>query len=271
MRHLSVAMLSIVAIVALSACSGGSPTQAPSAAAPSGSAPAGGGEVTFEDLDGNAFIVTGAEGYEVVPDSTIEIGFSEGRITIHAGCNTMASQYRIEDNVLSVGQLATTEMACAPALMQQDQWVSDFIFNTTVTLEGDTMTLSKDGVTLTLTDSQVANPDRPLEGTTWNVDGLINVDAVSTVPAGVEASLVFADGQVQVAAGCNTGSGTAEITDTTITFGPIATTRMACGEEAMNVESLILEFLQGEVSYTIEADLLTMTDDDGGIILRAAE
>ena len=268
MRSLPLSALVLGALV-LAACATGSPAS-PAASAPSSGAPAG-GEMTYEDLDGNAFIVTGAEGYEIVPDSTIEIAFNQGRIAIEAGCNTMGSQYRIENNVLSVGQLVSTEMACEPPLMAQDLWISNFIFNSTVTLEGDTMTLSKDGVTLTLTDSELANPDRPLEGTTWNVEGLIDVDAISTVPAGVEASLVFADGQVEVAAGCNTGSGPADITDTTITFGAIATTRMACGEEAMNVESLILTFLQGEVGYTISADMLTMTNDDGGILLRAAE
>ena len=46
------------------------------------------------------------------------------------------------------------------------------------------MTLTKDGVTLTLTDSEVANPDRPLEGTTWAVNGLIANEAVSSMPAG---------------------------------------------------------------------------------------
>ena len=41
---------------------------------------------------------------------------------------------------------------------------------------------------------------------------------------------MFEGGKVNVNAGCNTGSGAAELGEGTITFGPIATTRMACDE-----------------------------------------
>jgi heat shock protein HslJ len=265
MRRSSVVALTLGALVALAACTtGGSPSSAPSAAGePS--------DVSFEDLEGLSFVVTAAEGYEVVPGSTITLTFEEGRIGIQAGCNTMGSQYRVEDGVLVIGQMITTEMACDEPLMAQDRFLGEFLYNTTIALDGDTLTLSKDGVSLTLTDREVADPDRSLEGTTWLVDSLVSLQAVSSMPAGVEASLVFADGQVQVASGCNTGSGSAEIGDATITFGPIATTRMACEQPAMDAEAQILAVLQGEVGYAIEADRLTLTGDDAGLILRAQE
>ena len=46
------------------------------------------------------------------------------------------------------------------------------------------------------------------------------------------ASITIADdGTVAVNTGCNTGSGSVEVTDTTLTFGPIRITKMACPPE----------------------------------------
>jgi heat shock protein HslJ len=118
------------------------------------------------------------------------------------------------------------------------------------------------------------NPDRSVEDTVWQVEGLVSGDAVSSLPAGVRVpTLVFTAGQVQVDAGCNTGSGAAEVGATDIVFGPIATTRLACDEASSQVESHVLAVLQGTVGYTVEADVLTLTNSvqpAQGLVLRAA-
>ena len=165
--------------------------------------------------------------------------------------------------------MMTTEMACAEPLMAQDQWISAFVNGAAITLEGDTLTLAKDGVTVTATDKEVARPDLPVEGTVWVVEGLVSNQAVSSMPSGVEASLVFADGKVAVDTGCNKGSGAAEIGDTTITFGPIATTKMFCEGAAGEVEQQVLGVLTGEVAYTVDADVLQLRGAGGGLDLRA--
>lgn len=271
MRFLSVTALALVALV-LAACSGGTtPTTAPSASAPASGAPAAGGTPTVEDLEGRSFVVTAAEGYEVVPDSSIVLQFGEGRIVIEAGCNTMGTQFGIQDGLLTMGEMIQTEKACAPALMAQDQFMSDFLYNTTIVLDGDTLTLTKDAVSMTLTDREVAQPDLPLEGTTWVVNSMIDTTSVSSMPDGVEATLVFSNGEVQVNSGCNTGSGPATISEDTITFGPIATTRMACDDATMEAEGAILVVLQGEVNYVIESTSLALTGDESALFLNAQE
>lgn len=164
--------------------------------------------------------------------------------------------------------MATTEMGCEEPLMAQDQWLAAFLPGAQLRLDGDTLTLAKDGVTLTLTDRAVAEPDRPLLGTRWVVESLVSGGAVSSVPAGVTASLTFSDGGVDVEAGCNRGGGSTQVSDTTITFGPIRITRMACPEPAMSVENAVLAALSGEVVYGIEADTLLL-EGNGGLVLRA--
>ena len=122
-------------------------------------------------------------------------------------------------------------MACEPAaLMDQDTWLSAVLTSRpTVTLDGDTLTLTADGTVITFVDRESANPDLPLEGTTWNVEGLVSNDAVSSIPAGGRVpTLRFDGGTVAVDTGCNTGPAPTRPPATEITFGPIALTRMAC-------------------------------------------
>ncbi len=267
MRSLTLVVLSLSALMGLAACSSGaasSPTPAgPTTAGPTTAVP------TSAGLDGRTFLSTSITGHDLVPGSRVTIRFDGGSIGASAGCNSMSGSYEIVDGVLTTGPMMTTEMGCAEPLMAQDTWLSGFLAGAAVTLDGDILTLARDGVTLALTDKEVAMPDRPLEGTRWVVDGLVSHDAVSSVPTGVTASLVFADGSVAVETGCNTGSGTAAITDTTITFGPIATTRMACPDPQMEVEALVTQVLSGEVAYEIDADTLRLSNGGVGLTLRA--
>ncbi len=76
-------------------------------------------------LDGREFVSTQVDGYELVPDSVIRISFEDGSVSINAGCNTMFGAYTVDGDVLSAPTLAMTEMACDPALMEQDTWISD--------------------------------------------------------------------------------------------------------------------------------------------------
>ena len=228
----------LAATFALAACTGGGGTATPAPSpSPSVASPAG--------LDGRTFLSTAVTGHVLVPGSTVRLTFADGTLGATAGCNSMSGAYRIADGRLETGQMATTEMACAEPLMAQDQWLAGFLAGAGITLDGNTLTLAKEGVTMTLTDRVVADPDRPLLGTRWVVDGLVAGDAVSSVPAGVTAALTFSDGRVVVEAGCNRGGGGVEITDTTITFAPIALTRMACAEPAMAVEQAVTAVLAG--------------------------
>ena len=269
MRSLPVLAISLAAAALVAACGGGAAaTPAPPTSTPAPSAPAA-GVPTAADLAGRTFIVTDAVGYEPAPGADIALTFEDGRLGIHAGCNQMSGGYDVVDGLLVVGPMMMTEMACDEPLMAQDQWVSTFLPGAAVTLDGDTLTLVKGDVTLTATDTEVARPDEPLEGTTWVVDGLVTGQAVSSMPEGVTATLVFADGTVAVETGCNTGSGSAAIDDASVTFGPIGTTKMACEPAAMEVEQHVLGVLAGEAAYTIDADTLQLRSAGGGLDLKA--
>ncbi len=254
MQRRSLVTLALASALLLGACGGGS----------AGPGPTGRG------LDGRTFLSTGIEGHALVAGSTVRLTFQGGQLSANAGCNSMSGAYRISADRLVVEQLATTEMGCDAPFMDQDRWVADLLDGSTITLDGDMLMLTKLAVRLTLLDREVADPDRPLTGTRWVVDGLIGSGAVSSVPINVVAALTFADGLVDVEAGCNQGGGSVTITDATIEFGPIGLTKRACEPGAMTVEQAVTATLSGTTRYMIEAGSLTIEAGGVGLMLRAA-
>ena len=228
---------------------------------------AGGAPVS---LDGHTYLSTGVEGADLVPNSQVRLSFTDGNLNANAGCNHLGGSYTVEGDRLRTGQMSTTEMACEEPLMRQDQWLAQFLSDVTFTLSGDTLTLVNGDVRLTLTDKEVVTPDQSLEGRTWTLDGIVSGDAVSSVPVGVTASLKIEGDRAEINAGCNRGGGSVEVTADTLTFGPIATTKMACEAGPASVESAVLGVLSGSVTYTIDADVLTVSSGGAGLIYRAA-
>ena len=77
------------------------------------------------------------------------------------------------------------------------------------------------------------------------------------------------DGQANVDTSCNSATTSVEVTETTLTFGPMATTLMFC--EWHDLETAVVTTLSGEVEYEIEADRLSIRHPDGsGLDFHAA-
>ena len=267
MRSLSRLGLLAVGAVVLAACATGGGGASPSASA---SAASGGTPATTEALSGRTFLSTGIDGADLAEGSQVRLTFEATRLGASAGCNQMSGEYEVADGALKVGMLAMTEMACEEPLMSQDAWLSGFLDGATATLDDTTLTLAKDGTTLTLEDESILNPDLPLEGTRWVVTSTIANEGVSSVPEGTQASLVFDATSVAVETGCNSGSGGYEAKDGVITFGPIATTLKMCVDEGIAaLEQSVLAVLQGEVQSEIDGNTLTLTNGGTGLVLTA--
>ncbi len=103
-------------------------------------------------------------------------------------------------------------------------------------------------------DSGDSDPNG-IEGVTWQVMNLATQGAATSLPQGIKPpTLEISDGRAQVFAGCNSGSGDAEVGDTTITFGAIAMTKKSCGQIQNQVEFLVNQVLQGKTTYSVNAD-----------------
>ena len=229
----------------------------------SGAAAAGG-----DGLAGRTFLSTSVEGQELVADTRVSIAFEDGNLSMNAGCNTSFGAYSVADGVLTAGPLAQTMMFCGDELSAQDAWLVQLLESApTVSVDGDALTIASTDVTLELVD-RASEAENPLDGTDWAFESLTVDGTTTTAPEGT--GLHFGPDSVAVAAGCNTGSGGAEITDSTVTFGPIATTRMACEGPGGDFESALLPVLTGEFEYTVTDDSLTLTSGTTEMVLKPA-
>ncbi len=94
-----------------------------------------------------------------------------------------------------------------------------------------------------------------IEGVTWQVMNVFSNGAASSLPADLDPpTLELSDGKANVFAGCNSGSGEAEVSEKTIDFGPIGLTMKSCGQIEDQVEAIVSKVLQGEVKYEVNAD-----------------
>jgi len=224
-----------------------------------------------DQLDG-AFVSSEVSGYDLAPDSEITLTFDGDTLSVNAGCNTMSSTYALEASVLKwTGTPAATMMACDDALEAQDRWITDLL------TEGMDAEGTDGGADLVLTSGDVsitfaAVAASPLTGTAWTLESTIAGDAASSLPAGADPPTLTIDeeGTVGVFAGCNSGSGTVEITDTTLTFSPIALTRMACETDQTFLENQVVAVLDGEVDYTVEGATLTIENGSKGLVYTAS-
>jgi heat shock protein HslJ len=213
-----------------------------------------------------------------VAGTTVRLDFADGSLGASAGCNSMGGAYQLDGDVLRIPDgLAMTEMGCEPDLMAQDEWLAGLITGEpTLALDGDTLVLTAGSTVLTLLDREVADPDRAVVGTTWVLDGIIDGDAVSSVPGGVRATLRIEeqpDGSLVAAVedGCNSGSGPVEVAETTMSFGNRMTTLIGCEGDQAAVADAVLAVLQGEVEYQVEAASLTLDAGDQGLTYRAKD
>ncbi|HEV8402894.1 MAG TPA: META domain-containing protein [Candidatus Limnocylindrales bacterium] len=260
-RSASFAAVALSAIALVSACS----VAAVPSAIPSPSSTPGAGSV-----DGKTYLSTAVSGATLVPGSRVRIMFENGSLTANAGCNAMGGTYTIEGGRLTTAPMMSTDMGCADPLMEQDRWLATLLGDSAITIAGDTMTLDDGTIRATFLDREVADPDRPIEGTHWVLDGIVTGDATSSVPTGVTSTLVITGGQAAIDTGCNMGSATVQVAADTLTFGPMALTRMACPEAQSSVESAVVGVLDGTVTYTIDADVLTIDGGGKGLTYRAA-
>ena len=59
---------------------------------------------------------------------TVRLDFTDdGRVSAQTGCNGVHGQVSVRDSVLLTGPLISTRMACEPALMEQERWVTEML------------------------------------------------------------------------------------------------------------------------------------------------
>ena len=225
-----------------------------------------------DELVGQVWTLTALMGEPPLPVTTITVEFgqddtpSDGRVGGFSGCNTYSGPYEVSGSKLSFGQpMASTMMACEPAVMHQEQaYMTALGAVTGYEIKDATLTLYDGGKTAV---AEFAVVEQTLEGTSWDVIACNNGrEAVVSVIIGTEITANFGgDGQLTGSAGCNNYVTKYRTEGNSITISSaVATTRKACPEEGVTEqENAYLAALQTADTYKIEGTNMEMRTKDG--------
>lgn len=225
----------------------------------------------------------------MVDDAVIALRFTDGQLSATAGCNHLGATYSVEDGVLRLDELSSTDMGCDPERHQQDEWLADFLAAApTVETSEDGFTLAGGRTSIRFVDLEFVEPDADLVGTTWTEAGFVDGEtAMSMEPPrdGRRGTLRFEEsGFVSGFDGCNRfghGQGAApdgsatdlgltyEAVDDSIVFeGAVVGTMVRCdGEYAERFHAV----LDGTITWEIEGSTLTLVAADGRGVTYTAE
>jgi heat shock protein HslJ len=111
-----------------------------------------------------------------------------------------------------------------------------------------------------------------LPGTSWTLVSYGSAGSQTPAASGINTSLVFGtDGQVSGSLGCNSFSGSYEIKDGKIVFGPLASTLMACPDAQMTQEGIAFQVLTGSVRFEVSGSTLTVYDPSETLALTLSQ
>lgn len=220
----------------------------------------------------------------LVDGTRITLRFSGDSVGASAGCNSMGGQFTLDGGMLVVDGMGSTEMGCDPARHAQDEFVATVLTQRpAMTLDGDSLILATETVTIELLDREVANPDRPILGTSWVVTGFIDGQSASSYAVETAGWFVFTDESTMNGYdGCNAFGRNVEVSDGS-TGGPISGDAefqfgSITGEEeelctdltASYVAAYRALFDTGDATAKIEGDNLTIVNGNGvGITAKA--
>ncbi|MEP7114070.1 MAG: META domain-containing protein, partial [Ilumatobacteraceae bacterium] len=161
---------------------------------------------------GREFVSTNVNGFSLIDGTEVHIRFDDEQLSASSGCNMLGGRYSIDaDNatsgvvVLDANGLSTTDMGCDPDRQSQDEWLLDLLASRPImTLTADGFVLADGTTTIDFVDREIVDPDRPLVGTDWTADTILDRDASSSVPGLSSVTFVFVDdGRVVVTSeGC---------------------------------------------------------------------
>jgi heat shock protein HslJ len=248
--------LLVVAGISLTACG----SEAPPAASIGGG---GGSPVGKSYL--SVQVTEDGKPKQLAPNTRLRLDFRDGRsLGFHAGCNQMGGEVSLDGGTVTMQGYGGTEMAC-PNRQAQETWLAKLLMDRPAwKLEGDTLTLSKGSTTVVLKDRKIVEPDLPIAGTRWTVDGVLAGQAVEHFPALAAAHFTIEGDRVTGSTGCNEFEGPVTTrTATTLSLGALRITTAVCSGDPARLERAMIGALGSPLTYSIDYNRLELRTADG--------
>jgi len=134
-------------------------------------------------LEDHLWLLVSMAGQAVIPGSQITADFNNGQLAGISGCNNYTAPYEMTDSNLTIGEAATTRMACAEpqgVMEQETQYLSLLGSVASFRIEGRQISLLDAGGQVVLVYEAA-------------VTGLVNSQAATPLPAGTIATVTLAD------------------------------------------------------------------------------
>jgi heat shock protein HslJ len=259
-----VAITSTLVLVAVAASCGNSSDDESSEGTPGPTDPQ-------ESLQGNDWhLDIAGSSPDIGVEATFSLTFGADTLSGQAACNTYTAQYRLSADGIEIDDIATTNRACEPALMDAEQVYLAALAKVTNVDDTDPERLllsSDDDVRLSF---ETLDPAAEIVGS-WTIVNLNTGDALTGPIEGTEPTLAFeADGTLSAFAGCNTLQSPWTVDGDSITIGPAGQTMMSCTDPTgvMEQEAALAAALEGATRVQI-TDQLTLFDDEDRMVVIA--
>jgi heat shock protein HslJ len=198
--------------------------------------------------------------------------FTDHTVRIFDGCTNHERQVTIGAGVLDLGTYFGSSSDClGPEVVgPKPVRVGDF----DKVMAGNHLTWRRTGDTLRLTDDdgetmqmRANGPALYLTGQTWTLKSYVDFRG-SEHDGDRSVQLRIDDGTVRATDLCNEMTGTATVTDSTITFVVTHSTDRACPDTTLSPETQEIDrTLSGTVNYMIQGDELTLSGRVHGLLV----
>ncbi|BCU07345.1 META domain-containing protein [Allochromatium tepidum] len=236
--------------------------------------------VPFEGLDWHLTTYRSDSGPTAVEPRSrpTEFRFEAGRFSGSTGCNRVQGGYEVEGTDFRFGEgLAATRMACPEPLMKQETAIFKALQRVTgYRYVPDRLELTDDRDETVLSFTRIGAPtsgaDDMLQGRNWVLEAYADAQGTLVGPIrGTTIDLSFDPrGRISGSDGCNRYLSGFTRAKSSLSFGPIATTRMACpATDGRAEQARAYAGLLGRVSaYRIEDGRLLLLDAKGTTLAR---
>lgn len=177
----------------------------------------------------------------------------DGTVSGSAGCNHYSAAFRTDGASISVGEVASTLMGCNGERGSQEAAFLDALRGAATWRLADDGKLVIGGIGEIVAGAGVAEgppgdePGADFVGTRWILAEMGGTADFADLVLTLEFS---SDGSVSGFAGCNTFGGPYTVDESSLSIGPLASTKIGCPPPASAVEAEYLEALAGVTAWT---------------------